>query len=699
MNMASAETAPENATLYQLQQRLGAAEFKQLAESVAQSGSIAQIVSSLRERLRDEQDEGVTAIALELRTHLRTSGAVAARFPTQHKQLLNALESLEYQHATYLDPFLDIQVCSASCKIISDFDISDQARKKDENALEKRMKILKQWEASKVSMPPPRRLHGRETLDALADFQLDKVCISAGRKHLLTDASLRISRGRVYGLVGRNGCGKSTLLSHLVRKSIPGIPKALNIVLVEQEPDLYLFETPLNAVLAADVDRLELLAEESRLKLHADHVPEAALQLAKVYDNLERIEAERAPELALEILVGLGLSREQSTNSLLRELSGGNRMRVMIAKAIFSTPDLLCLDEPTNHLDLYAIAWMTAFIKKTNITYLIVSHSRNFLNAVCTDIIELQQQKLNYYRGNYESYLKASEIAHKEEERHAQKASARAQQLQGYVDKYKCSSRASQAQSRLKLLNKLETVEVVKESAVYALPFESGLPVDDPLLSAENVSFAYNVNSPLLFSGVNLQVDSRSRICICGPNGCGKSTLLKLIIGGLQPTEGSVALNPRLTFGYFNQHHIENLDLSLDAVEHLKQSYPSQKISMDQAREHFARFGITKNKPLEPLFLLSGGEKSRIVFATVAFAKPQLLILDEPTNHLDLETISALVDSLNSFQGAVLLVSHDKFLLDAVATHIYYFKKNCAQLFSFEGTFSQFYDAECKIGG
>ncbi|EPR58202.1 ATP-binding cassette sub-family F member 1 [Toxoplasma gondii ME49] len=607
---------------------------------------------------------------------------------------------------------------------------------------ERHLRQLKEWEKNKPPLPPPKRKHGDKQLKKMGEgILVDSFSIAVAGRELLIDAQLKLVKGRRYGLVGRNGIGKSTLLSALVRQEIHGVDPDIAIGMVEQE-HLWGSETVLDAVLAVDEDRLRLLEEEQVLLKQEDQSEKVGRRLGVIYERLQEIDAANAEKTAATILRGLGFT-ESMQHMKVTALSGGWRMRVLLARCLFSDPDVLLLDEPTNHLDLEAVQWLTNYLSvsegpvdgqtmrcgKDKIV-IVVSHAREFLNDVCTDMIHFTNQNLTYYKGDFDTFESVRAAQLLQQQRQAEAQQAKIKHVQSFIDKFRYNAkRASLVQSRIKLLSKLPMLDMVAEDPSLHFNFKEPEVLAAPLLQAEEVSFSYaprksdeesegaaedaetddaeptagaspsekadenargKEGGKLIVRGLNLNVDMDSRIALCGVNGSGKSTILKLLVGSEQPTKGMVHRNGKLRIGYFTQQHVDQLDLTLNAVQSLQMRYPEAGLKDEAARTYLGQFGISGLLALEPLYILSGGQKSRVAIALMAFNNPHILILDEPTNHLDLDAVQALIAALNNFKGGVLLVSHDSHLLSCVVEEIFYMDEQAHKLQKYHGDFLKY---------
>ncbi|XP_026062857.1 ATP-binding cassette sub-family F member 3 [Carassius auratus] len=529
--------------------------------------------------------------------------------------------------------------------------------------------VLEEASASQASSKKENRVDSSGK-NRSYDIRIENFDVSFGERCLLQGAELSLASGRRYGLIGRNGLGKTTLLKMLASRSLR-VPLHISILHVEQEvagDDT----VALQSVLESDTVREELLKEERTLNAHIANGTADGLEsvrLSEIYAKLEEIEADKAPARASVILAGLGFSAAMQQQTT-KEFSGGWRMRLALARALFARPDLLLLDEPTNMLDVRAILWLENYLQTWQSTILVVSHDRNFLNAVVTDIIHLHSQRLESYRGDYENFIKTKEDRLKNQQREYEAQLQYREHIQVFIDRFRYNAnRAAQVQSKLKLLEKLpELKPLVKESeAVLRFPdnFEKLSP---PILQLDEVEFGYNPDQRI-FNGLSVSADLESRICIVGENGAGKSTVLKLLMGELTPVNGTRYAHRNLKIGYFSQHHVDQLDLNVCSIELLLKRFPGH--TEEEYRHQLGGYGITGELATRPVASLSGGQKSRVAFAQMTMPCPNFYILDEPTNHLDMETIEALGKALNKFRGGVVLVSHDERLIRMVCKELW----------------------------
>ena len=485
----------------------------------------------------------------------------------------------------------------------------------------------------------------------------------AGRT-LLEQASAQIPAGARVGLVGRNGAGKSTLLDLLrgAREPDSGaieLPRHCRIGFLAQEAPGGA-ATALATVLAADTERAALLAERD------GGAP--PLRLAEIEARLFDLAAAAAPARAARLLAGLGLD-EAMQGTALDGLSGGWRMRVALAAVLFAEPDLLLLDEPTNHLDLEASIWLERFLRGYPRTLLLVSHDRRFLNATTSATLHLERGKLALYSGGFDAFVRARALARERALGLARQRAAERERLQSFIDRFRAkASKARQAQSRVKALARIEPVALVAEEPPPVIRFPEPPRLAPPLVTLEAASVGYEAGKPVL-SRLDLRLDPEDRIALLGANGNGKTTLSRLLAGRLETQSGRLQRSPKLVCGYFAQHQIEELRPEASAFDHL--AALMRESAPERVRTRLGGFGFGEDKAFLPVAELSGGERARLTLALVSVDAPSLLILDEPTNHLDLEAREALVAALNEFPGAVVLVSHDRHLVELVAERLW----------------------------
>ncbi|KAL5483788.1 hypothetical protein EMCRGX_G020203 [Ephydatia muelleri] len=530
------------------------------------------------------------------------------------------------------------------------------------------------------------------------DIKIENFSISARGKELFVNASLHITAKRRYGLVGPNGMGKTTLLKHIAERQLT-IPPNIDVLLCEQEVEAS-ERSAIDVVLSADKKRLALLEEEKALLASADANTE---RLQQVYTELKAIGADAAEPKARRILAGLGFTAEMQGRATCK-FSGGWRMRVSLARALFLEPTLLMLDEPTNHLDLNAVIWLDSYLQSWKKTLLIVSHDQNFLNNVCTDIIHLDNQKLYYYRGNYNDFkkmykqkLKELEKAYDQQEKQLKSLKGHGQSRRKAEDTVKDSVAKKSAAKGVKVEEESDTPkELMQKPREYTVKFSfpNPTPLNPPILGAYDMSFGYE-GQPLLLKKTDFGIDMQSRVAIVGPNGVGKSTFLNLLLGKLEPVKGEIRRNLRLRIGVYNQHAADQLVLSETAVEYLMRCFNT---NYQDTRKILGRYGLPGHAHTIKMQDLSGGQKARVVFAELSLKAPDVLcggilrggrrvrdcplkapdvlILDEPTNNLDIESIDALSEAINDFTGAVILVSHDARLIQETNCTLWVIENN-----------------------
>jgi ATP-binding cassette subfamily F protein 3 len=486
--------------------------------------------------------------------------------------------------------------------------------------------------------------------------------VRLGGRTILDRASATITPGSRVGLIGRNGAGKSTLLKVLIGQLEPDeggfeMPRRARLGYIAQDaPDGAM--SPFDTVLAADVERARLL-EESHHCTDPD-------RLGDIHDRLLTIDAYSAPSRAAIILTGLGFDEAMQARPL-ESFSGGWKMRVALAALLFSAPDVLLLDEPSNHLDLESTLWLESFLKSYPGTLIVISHERDLLNNVVDTILHLQGGKLTQYPGTYDAFER------QRAERAAQLAAAKASQdaqrarLQDYVARNSArASTARQAQSRAKMLAKMQPIAALMEDPSLSFDFPSPDEMRPPLITLDLAAVGYD-GTPIL-RRLNLRIDPDDRIALLGRNGNGKTTLARLLAAQLAPLEGGMQVSARMRVGYFTQYQVEELAADGTPLEHMTQAMKAH--TPGAVRAQLGRFGFSGNRATTKVGQLSGGERARLALALITREAPHLLILDEPTNHLDVDAREALVQALNAFSGAVILISHDRHMVELTADRL-----------------------------
>eukprot|EP00696_Hemimastix_kukwesjijk_P010944 gnl/Hemi2/23766_TR7976_c0_g11_i1.p1 gnl/Hemi2/23766_TR7976_c0_g11~~gnl/Hemi2/23766_TR7976_c0_g11_i1.p1 ORF type:complete len:693 (-),score=96.97 gnl/Hemi2/23766_TR7976_c0_g11_i1:65-2143(-) len=588
------------------------------------------------------------------------------------RQLLDAPVKLSSLHSDLSRGF------GSAVNTNSDISAFLETKKKKRNKTAAAPKNLDDFDDDFASQAVVQRLPPSGVL--LRDVRVEDFSLSYRENTLLEDATLHLAYPRRYGLIGRNGSGKTTLLKHIAHRQLP-VPANLQILYIAQE--VIGDETNvLDCVLASDTERSALLKEEADLLALGGTSP----RLAEVYARLAAIEADKAPSKASAILAGLQFTPEMLAQPT-RNLSGGWRMRLALARALFIEPDILLLDEPTNHLDLHAVIWLQDYLTRWPKTLVVVSHAREFLANVCSDIMHLHLKKLNYYRGSYYDFERTRADKLRMQRRAAEAQKMQRKHLQSFIDRFRYKTKtAKMAQSRIKMLEKMQECAVDDDNYNVSIIFPEPGVIPPPILSLQGVSFHYPSSSMNLFTDISMAVDLESRVAIVGPNGAGKSTLLKIMAGELEPTEGDVLRHNRLRLARFTQHHVDTLDLELTPIECLAKNFPGSRLH--EIREQLGRFGVSNEMATKTIRSLSGGQKSRVAFSLLTWTNPHVLLLDEPTNHLDMETVEALALACNAFQGGIVLVSHDQYLISLVCDEIW----NCVnnEVHTYSGDFNDY---------
>lgn len=486
-----------------------------------------------------------------------------------------------------------------------------------------------------------------------------------GPRELLYDVNLTIHNGQKVGITGSNGVGKSSvfalILGHLHADAGDiSIPKSLIIAHVAQETPA-LDSTAIEYVLDGDI-QLRKLEQDIKKAEENNH----GEMLAHLYSEMEAIDGYTANSRAATLLSGLGFTTEQE-HSAVKQFSGGWRMRLNLAQALMCRSDILLLDEPTNHLDLDAVIWLETWLKNYKGTLLLISHDRDFLDNVADQIAHIEHQSITLYSGNYSAfevrraeYLSTQQSAYEKQQREVQ-------HMQKFVERFKAkATKAKQAQSRVKALERMELIAPAHVDSPFNFSFRQAEKMPNPLVTLVDAAIGYN-EQPLL-SKVKLTIHPGDRIGLLGHNGAGKSTLIKLLSGELEVLDGDYISAKELNIGYFAQHQVEQLDFEASPLLHLQRLDP--KATESDLRKYLGGFAFNNDMAMDPVAPLSGGEKARLVLALVVYQKPNLLLLDEPTNHLDLEMRHALTVAMQEFEGAMIIVSHDRHLLRTVTDNL-----------------------------
>ncbi|SOV23294.1 protein GCN20 [Plasmodium sp. DRC-Itaito] len=699
--------------------------------------------------------------------------------------------------SNYSDPFLGVYEKQINYNTSVPISESLKISKEKEKQKQKQLNLFKEWVKNKPKIPQPVRVHNllhcsdvsknKTKIDKLYDIRIDNFNISIGQRSLLNDTILKINVMNKYGLIGKNGIGKSTLLAKLARYEIEEIKKDISIACIEQELCLENV-TVLESVLMVDKLRHDLLLELEQLEArkinlnekneqilsneteenntqkndaknnkhnknnknktvenmeHIETVESIELKILDIYEKLNSISYLEAEKEASKILCGLGFDSNLQKKKV-NSLSGGMKMRLCLSRILFSNNDIILLDEPTNHLDIYTIQFLIDYIKKLNKTCIIVSHDRDFLNEVCTDIIHFHNHQLTYYSGNYDQFEK-TRIEHLlQQQREHDSLELKKKHVQKFIDRFRCNSkRAALVQSRIKLLNKLPVINLEKEDTPFSFSFLEPFYMSNVLIKLKNVSFKnkmftnlrikrnkniligdhenetneetqeetkedeyeldnngqvvskkyedkYKFKHEYLFKNASFEVDMDSRIAICGVNGSGKTTLIKIILNLITVYEGELHVSNKANIGYYSQYHVDCLNPIYNSIQQLQYTYSNKNIKEEEAIKYFNKFNIPTNILYEPIYVLSGGQKSKLALAILAYKNPNVLILDEPSNHLDIESVQALIVALNMYKGGLIIISHDTYLIKHVADEIYHINNITKELVKIDYEFDKY---------
>lgn len=493
-------------------------------------------------------------------------------------------------------------------------------------------------------------------------LSIQSISLNAGVKPLFDKASLTLHPGQKVGLIGQNGAGKTTLFKAILGEAHVDsgqiqMPATWQVGHVQQEvhaTDMLALEY----VTTGDTLYAKIMADIRQAETDDHHD-----QLVRGYDALDKISGYQVPLKAQQLLFGLGFS-ETDFQKPLKSFSGGWQVRLKLARALMQRSDLLLLDEPTNHLDIEAVAWLIQWLKQFEGAVIAISHDRHFLDEVVQGIAHVDQQKLFLYNGNFAAFERQRNERLMQQQSLHDKQKQQMQHLKSFIDRFKAkASKAKQAQSRVKALERMEEVAAVYASNPFQFEFYAPDHLPDPMLQADELCFKYGDGADIIHNA-KFVLRAGDRIGLVGVNGSGKSTLLKLLVGEIKPQSGKIQVSKGVSFGYFAQHQLESLHMNLNPVQHLMKV--SESITDQEARNFLGQFGFSNEKALDTVKVFSGGEKARLSMALMIYQKPNLIILDEPTNHLDMETRDALDIALQSFDGALILVTHDQHLLESI---------------------------------
>ena len=497
-------------------------------------------------------------------------------------------------------------------------------------------------------------------------LQVSGFHLQLGTKLLFEQANATIYPGHKIALVGANGCGKSTLFS-AIRGELHtddgdiSFPKGWQLAWVKQETPA-LERSAIDYVLDGHIKYRALQAELEQ----AERDDNGDL-IAKAHHQLEEIHAYTIPPRASELLDGLGFTGEAQTRPV-SSFSGGWRMRLNLAQALMIDSDLLLLDEPTNHLDLDAVIWLEKWLKRYQGTLLLISHDRDFIDNICQGILHIEQNKINTYTGNYSNFERQRAEKLAQQQANFEKQQDEIKHIQSFIDRFKAkASKAKQAQSRVKMLERMELIAPAHIDSQFHFEFFPSSNIPNPIMKMEQVTAGYE-HTPIL-QNIHLNLVPGSRLGLLGRNGAGKSTLIKTLAQSLAPLSGSLEHSKHLKIGYFAQHQLDKLRIGHSPVQHLQLINP--QLTEQEARNYLGGFGFNGDQALDVIDRFSGGEKARLVLALLVYERPNLLLLDEPTNHLDIEMRQALTMALQGFEGAMILISHDRHLLKSSCDDLY----------------------------
>ena len=497
-------------------------------------------------------------------------------------------------------------------------------------------------------------------------LKISQLHLQLGNKVLFNQANATIFPGHKIGIVGANGCGKSTLFS-LIRGELGGddgdvtYPKGWQLAWVKQETPA-LDKSALEYVIDGDAEYRRLQSQ-----LEAAERSNNGEAIGHIHESLDAIDAYSIHARAGELLNGLGFDAE-AQNKEVKSFSGGWRMRLNLAQALMINSDCLLLDEPTNHLDLDAVIWLEKWLKRYAGTMLLISHDRDFIDNICQGILHVEQQQLNEYTGNYSNFERQRAEKLAQQQAVYQKQQAEVKHIQSFIDRFKAkASKAKQAQSRVKMLERMELIAPAHVDSEFHFEFLPANNLPNPIIKMEQVNAGYG--DTVILSHIHLNLVPGSRIGLLGRNGAGKSTLIKTLARTLKPLSGEFEHSKHLKIGYFAQHQLDRLRAGQTPVQHLQSL--NSNMTEQEARNYLGGFGFNGDQALDKIDKFSGGEKARLVLALIVYEKPNLLLLDEPTNHLDIEMRQALTIALQGFEGAMILIAHDRHLLKSTCDDLY----------------------------
>ncbi len=507
-------------------------------------------------------------------------------------------------------------------------------------------------------------------------IELKNVTLRRGTKILLEDASARLEAGYRTGLIGRNGTGKTSLFQLITGQ----LHEELGSVSLEvPRHDIAYLEQALPHSDEAAIDYVkhgDFAWSRIQHALQQAEADEDGLAIAQCYTDLQAIDGFTIDARASQILDGLGFSQETFTKPV-SSFSGGWQMRLQLARTLLAPATLLLLDEPTNHLDIEAILWLETWLQTKKCSMLIISHDRDFLDNVCTHTLHLRQRTLRLYTGNYSSFARQFEMQLEQEASAAEKISRQRAHMQSFVDRFRYkASKAKQAQSRIKAIEKLTMTVGLQRENPFSFQFFPCAELSDPIVKIDT-SVGYG--DKIILNKVGMNVNHDDRIAFLGRNGGGKSTIVKAIAGELPAINGEIIYHPKLKIGYFSQQQLDTLDYDSTPYEHVQQL--DKKLGETEIRKYLGGFGFTGDCVFDRVRHFSGGEKARLALALLIYHRPNLLLLDEPTNHLDLQMREALIIALQSYQGSVILVSHDRYFVSSISDQLYWIKQNQLELF------------------